>query len=332
MRDNMDENQSIAIIVPVYNMEKRLKICLDSILNQSYPHLEIVLIDDGSTDSSPQICDEYVNRDSRIRVIHQTNQGISAARNQGIKASKSDYLVFIDSDDYVGQHFVYNLAFSVRRTGTLLGACQFQKTSQSDLVQPLKLASVDTIQLVDSTTMLYKMLYHEDAEVSAWDKIYHRSLFNQIEFPEGEIYEDIRIMPDIVAEAGQIAIHPYADYFNFMSKNSIQRSSFNDKKMVLIHNIDRIYLEAKEKNNPMLLRAATYRYGDILIELMFQIEDDLFEKERLFMWNKFKELRSVVLKDKHPKARKVKIAALFSYVGYLVLKMMYGLQKRLKKQ
>ncbi|WIK66112.1 glycosyltransferase family 2 protein [Globicatella sanguinis] len=327
----MEANQSIAVVVPVYNMQERLEICLESILNQTYSNLEIILINDGSSDDSPNICEEYSRKDSRIKVIHQENQGLSAARNRGIRESISDYLVFIDSDDYVGEHYVANLVFALKMSDTLLASCQFKKTNRNNLEQKQKLEDNKAIKIISSQEMLYKMLYHDEAEVSAWDKIYHRSLFNQLEFPYGEIYEDIAIMPEIVKRAKKVAVHPYTDYFNYMSENSIQRSQFSEKKMVLIRNIDRIYQDTITQREPSLIKAATYRYCDILIEFLCQINSKEFPNEKKAMWSKIVSLRKNVLKDNHPNAKKVKIAAILSFLGYGPLKSLYHLQQRLKK-
>ena len=101
----MTERPLISVIVPIYGVEKYLEQCLDSILNQTYRQLEIILIDDGSTDRCGEICDRYASRDSRIKVIHQTNQGLSAARNVGMDMATGEYISFIDSDDYIDLHF-----------------------------------------------------------------------------------------------------------------------------------------------------------------------------------------------------------------------------------
>ncbi len=328
----MEANLSIAVVVPVYNMQERLQICLESILKQTYSNLEIILINDGSSDNSPNICDDYSRKDARIKVIHQENQGLSAARNRGIRESNSDYLVFIDSDDYVGEHYIANLVFAIKMSDTLLASCQFKKTTQNDLEQKQKLEDTNAIKTISSEEMLYKMLYHDEAEVSAWDKIYHRSLFNQLQFPNGEIYEDIAIMPEIVKQAKKIAIHPYTDYFNYMSENSIQRSEFSAKKMVLVRNIDRIYQEAITQGDPSLIKAATYRYCDILIEFLCQINSKELADEKKEMWTKFVSLRKNVIKDSHPNAKKVKMAAIISFLGYVPLKKLYKLQQRLKNR
>ena len=96
----------ISIIIPIYNVEKYLEKCLDSILNQTYKNLEIILIDDGSTDNSPNICNSYCEKDKRIKIIHKNNEGVSSARNKGIELSKGKYIVFIDSDDYVSNEHI----------------------------------------------------------------------------------------------------------------------------------------------------------------------------------------------------------------------------------
>lgn len=105
----------ISVIVPVYNVEKYLRKCIDSILCQTYKNFEIILIDDGSSDNSGKICDEYLNRDERISVFHKKNQGLSEARNTGIKKAKGKYLTFVDSDDFINEEYILNLYDNLKK-------------------------------------------------------------------------------------------------------------------------------------------------------------------------------------------------------------------------
>lgn len=315
-------NEKVAVIIPVYNDEKRIGYCIESIINQEYQNLEILIINDGSKDQSGQICDEYASKDNRIRVIHQENKGLAFVRNLGISEIESDYLVFVDSDDYVSKNYVYNLMFLIQNSSAKLSACRFEKTVENHLDQNKKVQTSD-FELIDSQDMLYRMLYHDGAEFSVWDKLYHKSLFEGIEFPTGELYEDIKVIPEIVKKAETIAIHPLADYFNFLQQNSIQRSDFNHRKLVVVDNINKILNDVQESGRPELIKAAIYRKCDIIIELMFQIAkpEDASIKEQL--WSEFKQMRNIVIRDNHPKARKVRMAAIISYLGLPFFEKMY---------
>ena len=116
-------NSKISIIVPIYNVEKYLRKCIDSILNQSYDNLQIILVDDGSPDNCPKICDEYLNKDNRIQVIHKSNGGLSSARNAGIKVANGKYIAFIDSDDYIELNMIEKLVNAIEKSNADLCIC-----------------------------------------------------------------------------------------------------------------------------------------------------------------------------------------------------------------
>lgn len=118
-------NELISVIVPVYNVEKYSERCIESIINQTYKNLEIILVDDGSPDTCPMICDEYAKKDDRIVVIHKENGGLSDARNAGIEIAKGEYFAFIDSDDYISEEFLSKLYMSLKSNSAFMSICNF---------------------------------------------------------------------------------------------------------------------------------------------------------------------------------------------------------------
>ena len=117
----------VSVIVPVYNVELYLKFCVESIIMQTYENLEIILVDDGSKDGSPHICDAFLNKDKRVRVIHQQNQGLSAARNAGIEVARGKYFTFVDSDDYIRKDMIERLVNLVERKKVDIACCEYEE-------------------------------------------------------------------------------------------------------------------------------------------------------------------------------------------------------------
>lgn len=186
-------NSDISVIIPIYNVEQYIAECLDTVLNQTYKRIEIILIDDGSTDSSGKIADNYALKDERVRVVHKKNGGLSDARNAGVKIARGDYVMFIDSDDYVDRKFAATALQSIKEFDADIVCFRF---TYVDDAEEIKISSTNT-------NLEHKIYTNIDAikdiftiggalKVNAWNKIYKRSLFtdNGIMYPVGRLYED----------------------------------------------------------------------------------------------------------------------------------------------
>lgn len=214
----------ISVIVPIYNVEKYIHECLSSVLNQTYKNLEIILIDDGSQDMSGKICDEYGFKDNRIIVIHKKNGGLSAARNLGLKKSNGKYVVFIDSDDYLSENYVYLLYMSIKNNNSDIAICSYKfikqnknETRLSTLINNVSYSNVDIL----------KNLLKGNIECYAWNKIYKKKLFdlNNITFPENKFYEDITTFVRLIIKSNRIS---YVDVPLYMYR--IRKGSITDSK------------------------------------------------------------------------------------------------------
>ena len=181
----------ISVIVPVYRVEKYLERCVKSILSQTYKNLEVILVDDGSPDQCPAICDACAEKDARVKVIHQENKGLSGARNAGIDAASGEYLAFVDSDDYVSPHFIEELYQLLQDTGCAIGQCRFSYVKGDGLVE-----EGDSAFCIYRGESLMEQLYGPEEKatcfVVAWNKLYRAELFKEtgIRYPEGRIHED----------------------------------------------------------------------------------------------------------------------------------------------
>lgn len=216
----------ISVVIPVYNVEKYLKECLESVLNQTYKNLEIILVDDGSKDSSGEICDEYAKRDSRIKVIHKKNGGLSDARNAGIDAARGEYITFVDSDDYIEEDMYEFLAKNMEKADADISICQVYyvyKEAKETTHTPNIYLEMDSIEAIKHVNMVG---YYT---VAAYDKLYKRDIFKEIRYPVGKINEDWYIICEVFDKANKIVYSSEPKYNYRKRKGSIT----DDKKINL---------------------------------------------------------------------------------------------------
>lgn len=246
-------NEVITVVVPVYRVEKFLKRCIDSILSQSYTNLDIVLVDDGSDDKCPEICDSYAEKDKRIRVIHKENGGLSDARNAGIEVAKGKLITFVDSDDSIDSDYVKQLYETIIREKADISICGY--TVFYDNGRTVCNSSNKKMTLNPKET-LEKMLYQEDFNVSTWAKLYKTELFSGIRFPKGENYEDSSTTYRLVMKSNKIACNMKSQYKYMIRSDSILTAPFSEKKLLLIKSYERMGKEVVDKY-PELAPAAT---------------------------------------------------------------------------
>lgn len=221
----------VSIIVPVYNVKDYLEKCINSICNQTYSNLEIILIDDGSTDESGKICDKLSEEDSRIKVIHQENGGLADARNVGIDICTGDYISFVDSDDWIDMHMIETLVDACEKHLAQLACCgrylyyneRYIKTAYAN----------GLVEKWNVETAISNLLSWNQIDSAAWDKLYDKSLFDGIRFPKGRLHEDIFIMYKIFEKANAIIHIGTPLYYYRQRDDGITRSRYKASKMDL---------------------------------------------------------------------------------------------------
>jgi glycosyltransferase involved in cell wall biosynthesis len=222
----MDE--LISIVIPIYNVEKYLKNCVDSVCNQTYRNLEIILVDDGSPDHCPEICEDYARNDSRVRVIHKQNGGLSDARNYGIEVAKGKYITCIDSDDYVSEDFIEYLYKLLKDANADISVCGFIKTK--NLNENRIFTSEDTIEM-SSNQAIQEMLYAKIFTTSAWGKLYRTDLFYDVTYPLGKYSEDMYTTFKLLNKANKVVYGNQVCYYYLHRPNSILTSDFSSKHL-----------------------------------------------------------------------------------------------------
>ncbi len=202
----------VSVIVPVYNVEEYVDKCLASIVTQSYNDLEILVVDDGATDSSGKKCDEWAKRDQRIKVIHQQNQGLSGARNTAIDVCTGDWITFVDSDDIVDAAYVATLLELAKAYGVTIAQCL-----SSEIIYRGMVAGNIEKGVLDSSAFLQSKKYMP----MAWGKIYRREIFETERYPYGKIHEDIALTYKLIYSAGKVAYTSEVLYFCSARPDSI---------------------------------------------------------------------------------------------------------------
>lgn len=219
----------ISIIVPVYNVEQYLRKCIDSLVNQTYTNLEIILVDDGSIDNSGAICDSYAKMDKRIKVIHKDNGGLSDARNVGIKNSMGEYVALVDSDDYVENNYISELYNQIKKNNTNMAVSQISIVNGKN--NKRKKCEKYFDEVLTNKECLKRLLLEDNFSVSANAKLYSKQLFEKIEYPVGRLYEDNGTTYKLILECDKISVSNQKNYNYIIRKNSITNTVFSLKKL-----------------------------------------------------------------------------------------------------
>lgn len=226
----MEKNELVSIIVPVYNVEKYVERCLQTLMQQTYENIEIIIVDDGSPDRSGAICDEYALKDPRIHVIHQMNQGISGARNTGLEAAKGEFLAFVDSDDWVSPEMVEVLLNLMKQYEANISVCGTEICSDKGHVA-FHSDALDETCVYTRDEAMEELLDDQKIRNVLWNKLYSKNLFDGIRFPVGRVFEDIAITYRVIDRANRIVYSGSPLYCYFKSDNSIIRSDYSAKKL-----------------------------------------------------------------------------------------------------
>ncbi len=213
----------ISIIVPIYNVERYLRECLDSILAQTFGDWECILVDDGSPDGCPQICDEYAARDPRFRVIHRANGGLSAARNSGLRVAQGKYIGFVDSDDWIAPQLFERLYRLITEYGTDMAQVGLQK-EYVGYSRPKSL--VNHVSVLDRKEIVRGIVCVRRISDTMWNKLFRREVINT-EFPEGKIFEDAAVLNHWVRDIRSAVLAPDTLYHYRMRKSSILNTLFS---------------------------------------------------------------------------------------------------------
>ena len=314
----------ITIIIPIYKVEKYLKRCINSIINQTYKNLEIILVDDGSPDNCGKICDEYEKKDKRIKVIHKENGGLSDARNIGINKARGNLISFVDSDDYIENDCIEILYRNMKNNDCDISICSYQSFYDEIKLKHEK----EKIIILNNEEALENLLYQKNTTTSAWAKLYKADLFKNIRYPKGKICEDLDTTYKLFEKSKKIVISSLEKYYYFQREDSIINSKFSKKRMDAIDYTKDI-LKLIRNKYPNILQSAYNRLFMEAIFIIIQIPKNEHKKEQHQLKQIIKELRLPVLKDKKSK-KAYRVIALSSFLGIGFVKTIFRIKNRMR--
>ena len=276
--------EKISVIIPVYNVENYLKQCLESVINQTYKNLEIILIDDGSTDKSGNICEEYKQKDERIKLIHKTNGGLSDARNVGLLNATGEYISFVDSDDFIDLDMYKILYDNIIKFKSDIVWCDYNIYLKGN-IQKHKLFSEQKNYIIND--VFIKDLFNKyHLEAFVWNRLYRKDIFKDIRFPYKRRCEDGYLVIAILSNAKKITVIPDALYFYRQRGDSLSSKKHKNIQFKIDFTESRIiraiqyeYLLPKSvEANILLYRAykSALRYLDIIANRNRKIKKDIY--------------------------------------------------------
>jgi len=281
----------ISVIVPVYKVEPYLERCVSSIRKQTYQNLEIILVDDGSPDRCGQMCDALAAQDTRIRVIHKENGGLSSARNAGLDIMTGEYVGFVDSDDWIDENMYRSLLDLLVSSQAGMAACGMVIDYCSGHSYSTHNAHSIVLSVTDA---LKELTMRTRITNSVCDKLFHRTVFESIRMTPGVINEDFEIMPHCIEKAGRVASFPVPMYHYVMTPSSIMRGNFRPVRFTE-SDMSRKRVEYYGQTYPVLKKYAVAEHVEVCLNLIRFSEGapDCVAQRKMLI----KELPKVVSKD-----------------------------------
>lgn len=310
----------ISIIIPVYNVAPFLKRCLDSVVCQTYHNIEIILIDDGSTDESPKICDEYAIQYDTIKVIHKPNGGVSSARNLGIEISKGDYIIFIDSDDTVQSDYVEVMYRNAVQYNAPISCCILDVVEIDGTKRPPREGRTGLYTKREILCKYFDNQFIKDQMYGPYNKLIKKTSLKKIRFKPYKMGEDILFVFELLQESDNVYIDKYVGYHYLHREGSAMTSAFSSKRLDYIFAGEEMYKISCEKTSFVSHKIETWLFNHILVTLrqiyinnMTNLFEDFYKKKKKYLLDNrrlFKTLNNM---------RKLDYIALFTFPYYFKL-------------
>lgn len=251
----------ISIVVPVYNCEKYISNCINSILEQSFKDFELILVDDGSSDRSFEICESFAKKDNRVRAIHQPNSGVSRARNRGLDEAKGEYIGFVDGDDCVDKEMYERLYKNLADNNADISICGIVNyfVKKDGTTEKVRQSPVDGFWIFSGEQALKEALQSRLYSVNPVNKLFKRELFDKLRYPEGKISEDAFLIPVVISKAGKVVYDSKPMYYYLRRENSITTSNFSDSGWDVVEAYKN-HLNMVSEKFPNLKKVAKFRY------------------------------------------------------------------------
>lgn len=275
-------HRKVSVIIPVYKVEKYLKRCIESVVNQSYKNIEIILVNDGSPDKCGEICDSYARIDSRIKVIHKENGGLSSARNAGLDIASGEYIMFVDSDDWIEENSLEKLDKYMNMSYDIINfKFSFVKEGSKNIIElqsDIKESyECDLISYIDK-------LFSGELDFFIWNKLYKKGLFNEVKFPEGRNYEDLATIYKLYFKAKNIIVTDYSLYKYWLGNLNSITSNSTIKNMTdyllstkEIYEVNKNYLQINKRD----FSSVDTWYKMMIIQLLINYTKSTYKDDEL---------------------------------------------------
>ena len=313
--------EKISVIIPIYKVEAFLEKCVNSVINQTYKNLEIILVDDGSPDNCGKMCDEFAEKDTRIVVIHKENGGLSDARNVGIDIASGEYITFIDSDDYVEEDYVdflYNLMKKQNDIDISICCCNVVYSGGRIIDN-----TTNEFFIMSPRAALKNMLYDRGVGVSAWAKLYSRKIFNTVRFPVGRLFEDSAVVQKTIMQCKKISVGLVSKYNYIIRDNSITNRNFTRAKTDLIKSTEEMCADILKEYPDLKAacgRRVMYAYLSTLTQLA--MSDVAFPDVQKELMTYITSHRKEILRDRNIPKRD-RLALVSTVLGFGFFKMIW---------
>ena len=297
----------ISIIVPIYNVGKYLPKCIESILNQTFKNFELILVNDGSTDNSGVVCDDYAKKDTRIKIIHKSNGGVSSARNAGLYVAKGKYIGFVDPDDYIDKDMFEVLYKLCEQNNADIAICKNCREINGVIDRKNEEVYIKELSNTEAVKEAFKANLYRFA---LWNKLCRRKCFIDISFPEGRIHEDLSVTYRILSNANKVIFTNYVGYIYVKRDDSILTKKYNENRLQSFIGWNEIF-EFMNINYPELnkevITCYTYWCNDNIYYILNEI-DNVKNKKRYLKklrnyiinhYKKIKENNNIGLREKY---------------------------------
>ena len=306
----------ISIIVPIYNVGKYLPKCIESILNQTFKNFELILVNHGSTDNSGVVCDDYAKKDTRIKIIHKSNGGVSSARNAGLYVAKGEYIGFVDPDDYIDKNMYEKLYRLCIDNNSDIAICRFNREINGKIQNKESTEEIIELNNMEAMNELFKgNLYR----FSLCNKLFSKKCFNDVLFPEERIHEDLSTTYKLFANSKKAVYINYCGYIYVRRENSILTSTYNEKRLQafiawdeIIEFIDKNYYEIIEQ----VIATFTYWCVDNILYILNQVNNSKKKNNYLNIIQKYTTKYYIYIKRNNILSRSYKLRIRIFNINY----------------
>lgn len=252
----------ISIVVPIYKVELYIKKCIENLIRQTYKNIEIILVDDGSPDNCGKICDEYAKKDTRITVIHKTNGGLSDARNAGIHIATGEYVMLVDSDDFIELNSCEELVKIINKTQADIIA--FKKANIFEDGKEQRTEDTEKYKEYTNSEAYVELIYGRNFEITAWSRIYKKNILKKIPFPVGVLSEDFAIAHKLFMSSNKIVFYDKTLYNYFIRNNSIMGNISRNHAIDLYNITNEVFKFQKKNFKEHILKIKTVHYNNLM--------------------------------------------------------------------